>query len=120
MAATPTAMHTKKNSRRRHDARVSHTAMRSTNIISTPYMLHHAAVAKHEARISHRGELSLVRHEHDGRFSRRVDLAQELHDVAAVGGVEISRGLVGQNERRIVGERARQRDALLFAAGKLG
>jgi hypothetical protein len=33
MAATPTAMQTKKNSRRRHDARVSRTAMRRTNII---------------------------------------------------------------------------------------
>jgi hypothetical protein len=34
MAATPTAMQMKKNSRRRHDARVSRTAMRSTNIIA--------------------------------------------------------------------------------------
>jgi hypothetical protein len=33
MAATPTAMQTKKNSSRRHEARVSRTAIRSTNII---------------------------------------------------------------------------------------
>ena len=33
MAATPTAMQTKKNSRRRHDARVSRTAMPRTKRI---------------------------------------------------------------------------------------
>ena len=38
---------------------------------------------------------------------------------AAVGAVEIAGGLVGQQDRRIVGERAGDRDALLFAAGEL-
>ena len=33
--------------------------------------------------------------------------------------VEIPGRLVGQHDRRIVGERARQRDALLLAAGQL-
>ena len=63
MAATPTAMQTKKNSRRCHDARVSRTAMRRTNIIaaravarprplgSTP------AVAQHQLRVGQRRQL---------------------------------------------------------------
>ena len=33
MAATPTAMQMKKNSRRRHAARISRTAIRRTNVI---------------------------------------------------------------------------------------
>ena len=48
-----------------------------------------------------------------------VNLAQQIHDVAAVARVEVAGRLVGQHDRRIVGERARQRDALLFAAGQL-
>ena len=46
-------------------------------------------------------------------------VAQQLHDVTAVGGVEIAGRLVGQHDRRIVGQRARERDALLLAAGQL-
>ncbi len=50
---------------------------------------------------------------------RRVDVAQQVHDVPAVGAVEVARRLVGEQDRRVVGQRARQRDALLLAAGEL-
>jgi hypothetical protein len=36
--------------------------------------------------------------------------------VAAVGAIEVAGRLVGQQNRRIIGQRPRQGDALLFAA----
>jgi hypothetical protein len=48
-----------------------------------------------------------------------MDTLQQLEDVAAVGCVQVSGGLVGEENRRVVGQRACQRDALLFAPGKL-
>ena len=50
---------------------------------------------------------------------RRMNRAQQIHDVAAVGGVQVAGRLVGEDDLRIIRERARQRDALLLAAGKL-
>ena len=44
---------------------------------------------------------------------------QQLEYVAAIGAVEVSGGLIRQQHRRLHHERARERDALLFAAGKL-
>jgi len=48
-----------------------------------------------------------------------MNAAQQLHDVTAVRAVQVARRLVRQHDRRIVGERARERDALLLAAGQL-
>ena len=48
-----------------------------------------------------------------------MNLAQQLHDVAAGGGVEVAGRLVGQHDRRIVGQRAGERDPLLFASRQL-
>src|SRR6266511_3326399 len=47
------------------------------------------------------------------------ELAQQPGDLAADGGVEVGGGLVGQDDRRIVGERAGDRHPLLLAAGEL-
>ena len=60
-----------------------------------------------------------VRDQHAGGASA-VDLAREQlqHDIGGVR-IEIAGRLVGQHERRPVHQRARDRDALQFAAGKL-
>src|SRR5919202_1382714 len=116
MAATPTAMQMKKNSRRRHDARVSRTAMRRTkNMILCSHALpfDDAAVSHDEACVGHCRKLRIVCDEHDRRTARGMDVAQQLHDVTSVRAVEISGRLVGEDDRRIVGERTRQSDALL-------
>jgi hypothetical protein len=44
---------------------------------------------------------------------------EQFDDGVAGGRVEVPRRLVCKQQRRIVGERARDRDALLFAAGEL-
>ena len=48
-----------------------------------------------------------------------MDAHQQVHDVPAGGGVEIARRLVGKDDRRIVRQRAGDRDPLLFAARQL-
>ena len=78
-----------------------------------------AAVAKHQPRVGQRGELGIVRHQHQRGAAGAPDVEQQVHDVAAGRRVEVAGRLVGQHDRRIVGERARDRDALLLAAREL-
>jgi hypothetical protein len=47
-------------------------------------------------------------------------VGQELHHGVAVLGVEVARGLVGEEHGRGAGEGAGDGDALLLAAGELG
>ena len=49
----------------------------------------------------------------------RMDVAHQIHDVPAVGAIEIAGRLVGQQDRRIVGQRSRERHALLLTARQL-
>ena len=53
------------------------------------------------------------------RRPRAVDAVEQLHDPDRGLGVEVAGRLVGQQQRRVVDERARHRDALLLAAGEL-
>ena len=63
-------------------------------------------------------QLAVVRrHEDGGPF--RVDLAEQVHDLEGEIGIEIARRLVREDERRLVDERPRDRDALLLAARQL-
>ena len=47
-----------------------------------------------------------------------MNLPQQRHDVATIRRIQVARGLVGQDDRRIVGERPSKGDALLFTTGK--
>ena len=80
---------------------------------------HDAAVAHRDDPRRARGDVALVRDEHDGDPAVAVELLQEREDLEAGARVEVARGLVGQEQRRIGHERARDRDALLLAAGEL-
>src|SRR4030095_4776927 len=82
-------------------------------------MLDRAAVAQHKPRIREGCEIWIVCDEHQRRLARTTDGEQQLHDQLAGGRGEITGGLVGKNYWRMVGERAGNRDALLFAAGQL-
>ena len=55
----------------------------------------------------------------DHRRARAVDPVEQLHDPDRGLGIEVAGRLVGQQQRRVVDERARHRDALLLAAGEL-
>ena len=114
MAATPTAMQMKKNSSRLQEARVSRTAIRRMNIRPPCRRAAKCAVSASRRRVpaSCVTRISVV-------LRVCVDRPQHFHDVTPVGRVEIPGWLVGQHDRRIVGQRARQRDALLLAAGQL-
>ncbi len=57
--------------------------------------------------------------DHEDRVALGVKLAQEPQDDFLVGFVEIAGGLVRENQFRMIDQRARHGDALLFAAGKL-
>ena len=66
-----------------------------------------------------RGELRIVGDHHDGG-ALRVDLLEQLHHAARHQRVEVAGRLVGQQQARLAGQRARDRHALLLAAGQLG
>src|ERR1035437_3760897 len=56
---------------------------------------------------------------HHDRGSGAVDPVQQAHDLQARGRVEVARGLVGQQNRRLVDEGPRDRHPLLLASGEL-
>src|SRR5271166_370781 len=77
------------------------------------------AVVQFDAAVSEAGNNRVVGH-HDDGSSLLVQFAQQAQDNLLVRGVEVSRGLVGEYDLGIVDQGARDADALLFAAGKLG
>ena len=121
------ATQTKKNSSRRHEARSSRSAMRRTKRHRRRCLRALAASSSRTTRPSRsaivtsatRRQLRIVRHEHQRRLARAVDVEQQLDDLVAGGAVEIAGRLVGEQDRRIVRQRARDRDALLLAAREL-
>src|SRR6476619_5467546 len=57
--------------------------------------------------------------DHENRRAGAVDAVEELHDPDARVGVKVPGRLVADEERRMVDDGARDRDALLLAAGEL-
>ena len=64
------------------------------------------------------GRFRIVRDHQDGLVQARVEIAQKAEHRSGVFGIEISRGLVGQKQRGLIDQRARDGHALLFASGK--
>ncbi len=56
----------------------------------------------------------------DEGASLTVKLAEELQDLPADGLVQVTGGLVGENQARLVDERPGDGDALSFTTGELG
>jgi hypothetical protein len=79
----------------------------------------HAAVPHPNDPIGDRGGLGIVTDEDGGRPGRAGQLADELVDGTGVGGVQLSRGLVREEEPRAVCKRSADRDSLLFPAREL-
>src|SRR5438067_11778337 len=64
-------------------------------------------------------EARIMGNDNDGAAARARELAQELHHRQRGLGIERRGRLVADEDRRIAAERARDRDALLLAAGKI-
>ena len=63
-------------------------------------------------------QLAIVRrHQHRGPAG--VHLAQEVHDLQRQVGIEVTGGLVGEEERRVVDQRPGDGNALLFPTGQI-
>ena len=77
------------------------------------------AVAQRDAAVGAAGESRIVRHQHQRGSFALVQRDQQFENMLAVLAVEIAGGLVGQQNGRPHHEGARQRHALLLAAGKL-
>src|SRR5205814_278706 len=65
------------------------------------------------------GDLRLVGDEDDCNPSLGIQPLEDLHDLDARPAVEIAGRLIREQDRRIVEQRARDRDALLLSAGEL-
>ena len=70
--------------------------------------------------IAAHGEFAIVSDQHESRAALALAAEQKLDDFAPGCLVEVSGRLVGDDDGRIGGERAGERDTLLLAAGKLG
>src|SRR5688572_12706597 len=75
--------------------------------------LDHAAVEQVNVSRRVRGVARVVRH-HADRGAGLVQLLEEVHHRLAVLRVEVAGGLVGQQDRRLATDRARDGDALLL------
>ena len=65
------------------------------------------------------GRVRVVRHHDDGLAVVAVERLQQVENLVAGLAIEIARGLVAQQQRRIGDDGARDADALLLAAGEL-
>ena len=75
------------------------------------------AVGELDAAAGVAGDVHVVR-DHENSVAGLVELAKNVDDDFFVGFVEISGGLVGEDEFWLVDEGASDGDTLLFAAGK--
>jgi len=73
-------------------------------------------VVESDAAAGEAGHLGIVG-DHDDGVALGVQALEKLDDDALVGGVEVSGGLVGEDDGRVVDERAGDTDALLLASG---
>lgn len=65
------------------------------------------------------GDFFAMGHHYQRRALLRSNLFQQVQDLAGMAGIEISRGFVGQQQRRLVHERTRDGRALHLSAGNL-
>ena len=80
---------------------------------------HHVSVLERHAAVHAAGELHVVGRDQRGEAGGAHELRQRVEHVVGGARVEIAGRLVGQQDARRIGDRARDRDALLLAAGQL-
>ena len=83
------------------------------------FQLHHRAFADGHAAIHLRGDVEIVGGDDGGEARGAHQLAQRREHPLGCALIEIAGRLVGEQDARRIGDRARDRDALLLAAGQL-
>src|ERR1051325_2474600 len=92
---------------------------RSTRVsLSRTLVLDDPSIAQRDDAAPHRRVLLRVRHLHDSR-ALRIELREQLHDLTRLGRVQITRRLVGKEERRSRDNSARNTYELLLSAREL-
>ena len=81
----------------------------------TPINLPHHAVAEMHTTVGAGGNFGIVRNHHDC-LTGVVQIGQQCQNFAADRLIQVTRWLVGEQERRAVDQRARNRDALTLTA----
>ncbi len=74
-----------------------------------------ALVEQHQPLAVLSGDVEVVQHDDDGP-ARRVQAAEQLHDLQLVVEVQVVERLVEQQDRRLLGQRLRDEGALALAA----
>ena len=87
--------------------------VRRADLLDLAVVQHHDAIGKLDRLIL------IVGDEHGGVTGAIVDVAQPAAQLAADLGVERAEGLVEEQDARLDGQRAGERDALALAAGEL-
>src|SRR6202167_3411146 len=82
--------------------------------------VHHFAITHVQDSMSVGGGFGIVSDHDDGLAEILVELTQEVQDGFGTFGVEVAGGLGGQDDFWVADNRASERHALLFAAGKYG
>ena len=119
IASAPTAIAEPVISERRRLRRMLRKAiLNSITAISSGLVRNQHAVADGEGLLGMRHELRIVRGEDEGGAQLRLHAAHQRDDRGAGGAVEIGGRLVRQHDGRLLHQRARDRDALLLAAGQ--
>src|SRR5688572_4710321 len=122
MAIASEATATSANSGRRCSTRTARRRFPEVQVnamASVPALLvHDAAVEQLDRALRVPREARVVRH-HADRAALLVQVAEQVHHRLAVRRVEVPGGLVREQDQRIAGERARDRDTLLLAAREL-
>src|ERR1700730_1311226 len=77
-----------------------------------------AAVSQRDLTSRGGGDVVVVGNDDDGG-ALSVQLLQQGDELGTAGGIEVAGGLVGEHDRRLTDECARDRDALTLAAGEL-
>jgi hypothetical protein len=124
MAPTPIAMHTKKNSSRCHEARISRNAILATNFIESDSRLHHCiydifdnrTFAQSDPPVSTSSERMVVSNQQQRGSAIAIQFEEKIKNHRSVAGVKVPCRLVRQQNWRIVRKGPRDCDPLLFAS----
>ncbi len=88
-------------------------------LCNIPALTVNPSIPEGDDPVGHAGDLNRVGHEDERRPSLAVEREEEIEDRLAVHGIEISGGLVGEDDLRIVHQCPADGDALFLSTREL-